>query len=557
MSKNLQNKFNFYVEASNLQKGKSDTGKDVVFIEGIASTSSVEDSDQETLYPSGFNLRPFLDNGLVNYNHKGATDANANIGVPVEAKIINGGKDMYVKCMLWPCAQTTGIVTAYEAFEKYGINRKIGFSIEGKATYKDPFNQKRILKADITGLAVTFCPKNKNTLMNIVKGEYEQAFIDPQEDEVKTCPKCDHDQLIKGKCLECGYEEKAMDTAAIAPVTAEDVEHDPTKNFVSNNIITNFGKDLKKSEVFLQIANNFPQTSIADKKSIFSFIEGVSKNLYKMEGGKITKEALQKAFDLLNDASALVKGEQPTTTGTENTDITKGEGGSAIDFDSDEVKKAVELASFLQKGGMSKEDGCDYLTKGGFTAEVAQASWEKALSAAQAVGEGGNVTTQEVPLMKSEDVSVLVNEQLTKATAPINEAISKGFDGLNTIIKSLQEQNEALAEQNTQFLQRIEKLETSPAGQRKSATSAVAVQKFMKSEDAESNPNTYNVAKQEDLDTLSEVLFAKHSEHLEKGEKENAALVEGTINSIEMYKTVPQYAYKYLHARGITLVAPN
>jgi hypothetical protein len=131
VSKNHQNKFNFFVEAD-IKKGKDEKGDELIYIDGIASTSSVEDSDQETLYPSGFNLLPFIESGLVNYNHQGSKDSNANIGVPVEAKVINNGKDLYVKCLLWPCPQTTGIVTAYEAFQKYNIDRKIGFQLKVK-----------------------------------------------------------------------------------------------------------------------------------------------------------------------------------------------------------------------------------------------------------------------------------------------------------------------------------------------------------------------------------------------------------------------------------------
>jgi hypothetical protein len=218
-----QNKFNFFVEAD-IKKGKDEQGQDVVWIDGIASTSSTEDSDGEVLYPSGFNLKPLLESGLINYNHQGSKDANAIVGVPIEAKVINGGKDLYVKCMLWPCPQTTGIVTAYESFKKYNIDRKVGFSIEGKSTAKDPFNSKRILNADISGIAVTLAPKNKNTLMNIIKGEYETAFIEPELEE----------------------------------------QYNP----------------LTKSEVFMQIAKQYPNTSIVRKKQIYAFVIEVNKRLF-------------------------------------------------------------------------------------------------------------------------------------------------------------------------------------------------------------------------------------------------------------------------------------
>lgn len=553
MSKNLQDKFNFFVEAD-IKKGKDEKGEDVIWIDGIASSSSVSDSDDETLYPSGYNLLPFLESGLVNYNHQGSKDSNANVGVPVEAKVINNGRDLYVKCMLWPCPQTTGIVTAYEAFQKYKIKRKIGFSIEGKATYKDPLNQKRILKADITGLAITFCPKNKNTLMNIIKGEYETAFIDINEDE------------------EQDEKEKAMDTAAVAPTVPNHVEHGEEKE-ISNKKVSNFGGLLKKSDIYIQIAKSFPHNSIAEQKIIYNLVEEVNSKIFKME--KVSPEALTKAFDLINDATALLKGESTentnaiTTDTNTNTAINKSEdagAGGSVDFENDEVKKALDTARILVKAGMEKDAACDTMCKGGVEATVAQASWEKALSEFQAQQNGGSVETQEAPLFKAEEVTALVNQQIQKTVEPlngsitkVNEAITKGFEGFGTILKSLQEQNASLTEQNTQLAERLSKIEGQSQG-RKSATNITAVDRFKKANDQgalQTDDNTFNVTSKEDLNRLSDRLFEEHKTAIEKGRKEDAALLEGTINQIEVANKVPEFAYRKLHQMGIKLVAPS
>lgn len=320
IKKRSENRFNFFVEAD-IIKGKDEKGNDLIIIDGIASTSSTDDSDGETLYPSGFNLEPFLNSGLVNYNHQGSKDSNAIVGVPLEAKVINGGKDLYVKCALWPCPQTDGIVRAYDNFKKYNIDRKVGFSIEGNSTLrassiKESPLFKKVLKADITGLAVTFSPKNKNSLMNIVKGEYENAYIELEDEEeinigvdLSELAK-EYDTWMEGdktsefygtngsvkEFLENNHEdskdlldelisevnaisEKAMTTIAIASITPESVEHDPNK--ISNKKNTNFGKLLKKSDIYTQIAQRFPHTSIADQIQIYSFVEKVNLNLFK------------------------------------------------------------------------------------------------------------------------------------------------------------------------------------------------------------------------------------------------------------------------------------
>lgn len=173
-----KDKFNFFVPCDIIKKSDKEKEDGVVYIDGIASSASVRDADDEVLMPLGFNVKPLLETGLVNFNHQGFKDANANIGICTEAKVINKGQDLYVKCMLWPCAQTEGIVRAYENFKKYAPNRKIGYSVEGNCTQRDPFDSKKILKADITGLAVTFSQKNKNTLMNIIKGDYSVPYVE-------------------------------------------------------------------------------------------------------------------------------------------------------------------------------------------------------------------------------------------------------------------------------------------------------------------------------------------------------------------------------------------
>ncbi len=178
MAKN-KDKFNFFIPAK-FEKGGKD-GK-TMYIKGIAS-SEVEDTDGETLVPAGYDIAPLLSSGFLNYNHQGSKDPNAIIGQPTKAEIINNGKDLYIEGYLYPsskAAQKTYELA--ETLERDSPDRRMGFSIEGKALEKDPLNPKRITRARITGVAITPCPKNPNTLMSIVKGEYSDAFIKPSLD---------------------------------------------------------------------------------------------------------------------------------------------------------------------------------------------------------------------------------------------------------------------------------------------------------------------------------------------------------------------------------------
>jgi hypothetical protein len=544
-----QNKFNFFVE-TDIKKGKGEKGEDVIIIDGIASTSKVADSDKETLFPIGFNLQPFLESGLVNFNHQGSKDSNANIGIPLEAKVINKGQDLYVKCMLFPCPQTDGIVRMYENFKKYSPNRKVGFSIEGKATQRDVFDQKKILAADISGLAVTFSPKNKNTLMNIVKGEYQDAFI-PVEDE------------------EDDEKEKAVTTETIAPATPESVEHKPKNinNLVSNNNITNFEKDLKKSDIFISIAQRFPFATIAQQKTIYKLVEETSNKIFKME--VVTPESLQKAFDIINEASVILKGEKPADVVSATDDLNKAEGSEDAP-DEAEVEKAMGTANCLYKAGMEKDAACDTMCKGGIAMNVAQGAWEKVISEANANKEGdqNTGTPASTPIFKSEDFQNEIKKSLDPISAQIGgvkDIVLSAFGAYDTIIKSLQADGEAAKnlitkanETNAALLERLEKVEKTPVPT-KSLTSAAALERFAKSEDADAgtkNENTFDVTNKADLKSLSDRLF-EHIQinNIQKGEAPDP-LLEGAINSIEINGVVPSYSYARLAAMGIKLVKP-
>jgi hypothetical protein len=123
-----------------------------------------------------------------------------------------------------------------------------------------------------------------------------------------------HSLSLKQKIMR---KEKAIDTAAIAPATPESVEHDPKD--ISNKKSSNFGGLLKKSDIYIQIAKSYSHNSIAEQKSIYDLVVRVNSKLFKMEN-MISPEALTKAFSLLDEATALVKGEP-----TENLDgKTKG-----------------------------------------------------------------------------------------------------------------------------------------------------------------------------------------------------------------------------------------
>ena len=170
---NKDNLFKFWVPAD-FEKSKSKEGKIEMKIKGIASTND-EDADGEYLNPTGFDLGLFKKSGVFNWHHRSKDNPEAIIGEPTDAKITNKG--LYVEGYLYPDSDMAKkVFKAAEVLQKNSKTRRLGFSIEGKVLERDDVNPKIVKKALITGCAITHLPKNPNTLLEIMKGEYEEAY---------------------------------------------------------------------------------------------------------------------------------------------------------------------------------------------------------------------------------------------------------------------------------------------------------------------------------------------------------------------------------------------
>lgn len=226
----MSNDFNFFVplsidDISKSTKGTSDRYKNMM-LSGVASDNS-EDIDGEILEPSGYVVDHFLKVGYANYEHLAKRSPKFIIGNPVDAKV--KGNKFYIKVKLWENSEVArDIYDKILEMKEAGIDRMPGWSIEGKALSRDPLNPKRITKALLTNVALTFSPVNGNTFAEIVKGVQKEDFVEPEYEKKDVI-----DYLFefenKGKKYRVGkdfkiYEvelEKAMDTTAVAPMTPE------------------------------------------------------------------------------------------------------------------------------------------------------------------------------------------------------------------------------------------------------------------------------------------------------------------------------------------------
>lgn len=600
----MNNKFNFFVPIE-LEKGSSVAAGEMK-IKGICS-SVAEDSDGEVLLPDGFDFQPLLESGFLNYNHQANKSASAIIGEPTVARVVNGGKDFYIEGFLYPESdEAKAVYKLASTLEKNSKTRRLGFSIEGQAIERDPFNTKRITRAKITGVAITACPKNPNTLMSIMKGEYAEPFIENEEVEkselssrgLMTCPKCDHPQMNPetGICMNCGHTEKAMTAAGGVGITdIEDVDGVP------RSLITNL--PLKKSEIYLQIVKQYPAIDLEKAKQIYGFVEQVNKKFFGMATINPSQDAIDKSFAILGEQMDLInKGEQaeeitpaaeataePIVKSQEAEPVTaaaivKSDDGS--DDDDDDVIKgmACDMAKKRIDKGMSSDDCVADMVKKGLSLEVAQTTVEKIIAEANALKEGtiaGGAapasTSQNQGLSEASDAKIdgLVqvagtfakSEDVQAIGASVealfksqNDELSRRFGALGAIYKAQSEENNDLRKSLGEMVDtvrdmalKIARIENTPLP-RKAVQTAAQVERFVKSQDGTIQ---VSVSDKNQMKGLNDQLFGQLDLIKSKGGSD--ALLEQAIGQIEIAggldERIIQQLNPRLRAMNIELVA--
>lgn len=171
--------FNFFIPLE-VEKGTTNSNDSNryknMFLSGVASTADV-DSDEEILEPSGFDLSVFRTKGTINYEHLSKHSPLNIVGEPVLAEIKDN--KFFIKGKLWEKSpKARDLWDTLQIMQESGSTRKLGWSIEGKPTMKDPHNPKRIMKALITNIALTFMPKNPSTFAEICKGLGSEKELD-------------------------------------------------------------------------------------------------------------------------------------------------------------------------------------------------------------------------------------------------------------------------------------------------------------------------------------------------------------------------------------------
>lgn len=143
-----------------IKKSNENPTEKAWYLRGYATTPDLDLQD-DIVDPSGIDISHFIQHGYINYEHKQGdaykigvptdkTHIDPNVGLYVEAKLYKGNP--YAKSM-WDLANN---------ISKSGIDRKLGFSIEGFAKSRDTNDPRVITSTYITNVAVTTSPANPN-----------------------------------------------------------------------------------------------------------------------------------------------------------------------------------------------------------------------------------------------------------------------------------------------------------------------------------------------------------------------------------------------------------
>lgn len=186
--------FGFQVPVEVWRKSSSDDDREWR-IGGIIS-SEHRDRQGDVVLQRGLDFDDFVKSGWLNDNHaKGTTDV---LGYPlrIQRTTWNGKPATYMEgYLLKDYKPAQKVMQLAESLQK--TDRRLGFSVEGKILQRTGPDGKTVAKAHVTNVAITNCPVNTVTGLEILaKAMFDMERDSPCFSADECCGKCD-DGLAK------------------------------------------------------------------------------------------------------------------------------------------------------------------------------------------------------------------------------------------------------------------------------------------------------------------------------------------------------------------------
>ncbi|AAY52865.1 hypothetical protein [Listeria phage List-36] len=140
-----------------LEKSHKGDDKDW-YVKGYASTPAL-DLQGEMVNPAGIDIGYFVDNGYINFEHRQEPDYV--VGVPTSNCYVDFQKGLFVEARLFKDNEhAQSMWKLANSISKTGIDRQLGFSIEGAIRKRNTDDSRIIEEVVIKNVAVTMNPAN-------------------------------------------------------------------------------------------------------------------------------------------------------------------------------------------------------------------------------------------------------------------------------------------------------------------------------------------------------------------------------------------------------------
>lgn len=155
-------------------------------VAGIISTDQ-RDKQDEVILQRGLDFKEFMTEGFYNDNHDKATDSP--IGVPTGVQYFSKGAKLpdgksaprnlhWAEGYLLNTPRASKVWELGKALKEAGGDRSLGFSIEGRITKRQGSDRRTIAKAKVRNVAITNCPVNPGTKMDVLVKSLHEAEAD-------------------------------------------------------------------------------------------------------------------------------------------------------------------------------------------------------------------------------------------------------------------------------------------------------------------------------------------------------------------------------------------
>lgn len=296
--------FETYVPLSEIYKSSNNDKPDNYIVTGIASNSD-RDLQGEVICPEGLDISYLLSSGYIDYEH----DKDSVIGVPIEDGTYVDSDGLHLKALIFgddPRVQK--MFKLQQHFDASGVDRNLGFSIEGKVLDRDVTDESIVREVMVSGVALTYRPACDSARVKswskVVKSVTENQSLQEVEKSLNTDAPLEN--INKGGAWEAGSGISPKTQHGGAAIRTESLEGSITT--LAEKIKKLEEQGVKANEMADRLAEELSggKYSATIKQVFLQLYSGISGNgAKKLVNESFNESDFQRAFNS-NDADGQV-----------------------------------------------------------------------------------------------------------------------------------------------------------------------------------------------------------------------------------------------------------